>query len=157
MRRFRIPSFLLFVLSIPVLSFAQVNPPPEKKVEVAGVVKSRVLEPGSNLVIQNLPSIPLELVESVKKYTESKPVFASNWHPTKREILVGKRAGNVNQVHLLSAPLGELKQLTDFPDPVGGGNWDPKTGDYFLFFKATGGTRSANSTGTTWRPVRSPV
>jgi dipeptidyl aminopeptidase/acylaminoacyl peptidase len=57
----------------------------------------------------------------------------------KREVLIGKRAGNVAQVHLLTTPLGELKQLTNFPDPVGGGSWQPTTGDYFLFFKATGG------------------
>jgi dipeptidyl aminopeptidase/acylaminoacyl peptidase len=138
MRRFSLSYVIVLVLCAPVFIPAQVTEP-EKKVEVAGVVKSRMLEPGSNLVIQNLPSIPLELVESVKKYTESKTVFASNWHPFKREILVGKRAGNVNQVHLLSAPMGELRQLTDFPDPVGGGNWHPKTGDYFLFSKATGG------------------
>ena len=139
MKRFSFLYVLPVVLCLPALSFAQVTPAVDKKVEVAGVVKSRVLEPGSNLVIENLPSVPLELVEAVKKYTESKPVFASNWHPTKREILVGKRAGNATQVHLLAAPLGELKQLTDFPDPVGGGNWQPNTGDYFLFFKATGG------------------
>lgn len=139
MRRFTFLHVLVIALCVPVLSFAQVSQAPEKKVEVAGYSKSRILEPGSNLVIQNLPSIPLELVESVKKYTESKPVFASNWHPVKREILVGKRAGNATQIHLLNAPLGELKQLTSFPDPVGGGNWQPKTGDYFLFFKATGG------------------
>src|SRR5687768_12525668 len=139
MRRFSFLYFLPVVLCVPVWSLAQVRTAPEKKVEVAGVVKSRVLEPGSNLVIENLPSIPLELVESVKKYTESKPVFASNWHPIKREILVGKRSGNATQVHLLTTPLGGLKQLTNFPDPVGGGNWNPKTGDYFLFFKATGG------------------
>ncbi len=139
MRRSTFWYIIGIALCTPILSFSQVAPPTEKKVEVAGYVKSRVLEPGSNLVIQNLPSIPLELVESVKKYTESKPVFASNWHPVKREVLVGKRAGNATQVHLLTAPLGELKQLTNFPDPVGGGNWHPKTGDYFLFFKATGG------------------
>ncbi|HJS52747.1 MAG TPA: prolyl oligopeptidase family serine peptidase, partial [Pyrinomonadaceae bacterium] len=107
--------------------------------EVKGYAASKILEPSSNLVIENLPSIPMELVESVKKYTESKPVFASNWHPTKREILIGKRAGNATQVHLLTTPLGELKQLTNFPDPVGGGSWQPTEGKYFLFFKATGG------------------
>lgn len=139
MRRFPFLYFLPVVLCVPILGFAQVNQQPEKKVEVAGVVKSRILEPGTNLVIENLPSVPLQLVEAVKKYTESKPVFASQWHPIKREILVGKRAGNATQVHLLTTPLGELKQLTNFPDPVGGGNWNPKTGDYFLFFKATGG------------------
>ena len=139
MRRFPFLYILLLLLCAPVFVFAQVNKTPDKKVEVGAVVKSRVLEAGPQLVVQGVPGIPLELVESVKKYTETKPVFASNWHPVKREILIGKRAGNATQVHLLSSPLGDLKQLTNFPDPVGGGNWDPKTGDYFLFFKATGG------------------
>lgn len=139
MRRFPVLSFLTIAFCAPALVFGQGNKPPEKKVEVAGVVKSRVLEAGPQLVIQGVPAVPLELVEAVKKYTETKSVFASQWHPTRREILVGKRAGNATQVHLLTTPLGELKQLTDFPDPVGGGNWQPKTGDYFLFFKATGG------------------
>jgi dipeptidyl aminopeptidase/acylaminoacyl peptidase len=139
MKKFPFLYVLTVVLCVPVLSFAQDKKSPEKKVEVAAYVKSRVLEPGSNLVVENLPPIPLELVEAVKKYTESKSVFASDWHPVKREILIGKRAGNVTQVHLLTAPLGELKQLTDFPDPVSGGSWQPTTGNYFVFFKATGG------------------
>ncbi len=139
MRRFPFLYILPIILFVPVLNLAQTTSTPEKKVEVQGYSKSRMLEPGTNLVIQNLPSVPLELVEAVKKYTESKSVSASNWHPIRREILVGKRSGNATQVHLLTTPLGALKQLTDFPDPVGGGNWQPKTGDYFLFFKATGG------------------
>ena len=139
MRRFPFLYILLVVLCTPVLGFAQGNQSTEKKVEVKGYVKSRIVEPGTNLVIENVPSIPTELAESVIKYTESKPVFASSWHPVKREVLIGKRAGNVAQVHLLTTPLGELKQLTNFPDPVGGGSWQPTTGDYFLFFKATGG------------------
>lgn len=139
MKRFPFLPFLLITLCAPAFVLGQVTPPPDKKVEVAGVVKSRILEPGSQLVIQNVPSVPLELVEAVRKYTESKPVFGSQWHPVKREILIGKRSGNSTQVHLLTTPLGELKQLTDFPDPVGGGSWQPTKGDYFLFFKATGG------------------
>ena len=138
MRRVPFIYVLPLVLCAPIFISAQVKPA-DKKVEVAGVVKSRVLEAGPQLVVEGVPAIPLELVEAVKKYTETKGVFASQWHPTKREILIGKRAGNATQVHLLTAPLGELKQLTDFPDPVGGGSWNPNSGDYFLFSKATGG------------------
>jgi Tol biopolymer transport system component len=54
-------------------------------------------------------------------------------------MLVGKRAGNTVQVHLVSSPLEKPKQLTSFPDPVGGGSYQRKTGDYFIFSKATGG------------------
>ena len=91
----RIP--FLYVLSLilcaPILVSAQ-NPPisvnkEDKKAEVGGVVKSRMLEAGPQLVIQNVPGIPLELVESVKKYTESKGVGGGSWHPIKREMLIG--------------------------------------------------------------------
>jgi len=138
MRRCPVLYCFLFILCAAVLCFGQ--PASTKPVaEVKGYEKSKILEPGSNLVMENLPSIPLELVEAVKRYTESKPVGMSEWHPIRREMLVGKRAGNAGQVHLLTTPLGELKQLTNFPDPVGGGSWQPTEGKYFLFFKATGG------------------
>src|SRR5687768_1508375 len=109
MRRFPLFLVLTIFLCASISILGQNAQIADKKVEVAGVTKSRILEPGANLVIQNLPPVPLELVESVKKYTEFKGVSASNWHPIKREILVGKRAGNATQVHLLSAPMGELK------------------------------------------------
>src|SRR5687767_9093346 len=102
MRRLFDLKVLTLVLSVPALSFAQTPKTPEKASAVQGYVAKRVLEPGPNLVTQNLPAIPLELVEAVKKYTETKGVFASQWHPTKREILIGKRAGNVTQIHLLT-------------------------------------------------------
>ena len=143
MKRIPFLYVLPLLLCAPIFVSAQ-NPPisvnkEDKKAEVGGVVKSRMLEAGPQLVIQNVPGIPLELVESVKKYTESKGVGGGSWHPIKREMLIGKRAGNAGQVHLLTTPLGELKQLTSFPDPVGGGSWQPTTGNYFVFFKATGG------------------
>ncbi len=139
MKRTRIPFFLLLTLFIPAVCWGQVASAQPPQADVKSYVKTKMIEPGKNLTIENVPSIPAELAESVKKYTESKPVFGNNWHPVKREMLAGKRAGNVNQVHLLSSPMGELKQLTNFPDPVGGGNWEPNNGNYFLFFKATGG------------------
>lgn len=131
--------FLLAAFCSPIFLSAQDSGDPKQKAEVKAYVKSRVLEPAPNLVIENLPSVPIELVESVKKYTEAKPIIGGSWHPTKREMLVSKRAQNVNQVYQLSKPLGEAKQLTDFPDPVDGGSWHPISGDYFVFFKATGG------------------
>ena len=138
MKNYSILFCSFFLLFVTVSIYGQ--PVSTKPVaEVKGYSTFKTLEPGANLVIENLPSIPLELVESVKKYTESKPVGGGGWHPVKREMLVGKRAGNAGQVHLLTTPLGELKQLTNFPDPVGGGSWQPTEGKYFLFFKATGG------------------
>ncbi|MGQ0543646.1 MAG: S9 family peptidase [Blastocatellia bacterium] len=136
MKRISFLYCLILVLFASALTLGQVTTP---QAEVKGYVKSRVVEPGSNLVIEGLPPVPVELVEATKKYTETNPTFMSSWHPVKREMLVGKRSGNVNQVHLLSGPLGVPKKLTDYPDPVGGGSWQPTRGEYFIFFKATGG------------------
>ncbi len=137
----RIPVFycLLLILTVPALIRGQVVSTTTPQAAVKSDVKTNVIKPGENLVIENVPSIPIELAEGVKKYTETIPVFMSNWHPVKREMLVGKRAGNVTQVHFLGTPLAAPKQLTDFPDPVGGGSFQPTKGDFFLFFKATGG------------------
>ncbi len=101
--------------------------------------KADTIKPGDNLVIQGIPPVPAELAAAVKKYTESIPVSFSDWHPVRREMIIGKRSGNTTQVHLVSSPLAKPKQLTTFPDPVGGGTFQLKTGDYFLFSKATGG------------------
>lgn len=100
---------------------------------------TKVIKPGANLVVEGIPPIPAEIAEATKKYTEAVPVGGGLWHPVRRELLVAKRVGNVAQAHLLSAPMGTPKQLTNFPDPVGSGSWQPKKGDYFIFFKATGG------------------
>ena len=139
MKRISIPFCLLVLVCVYGAAFSQVAVSDAKQADVKSYVKSKMIEPGSNLVIEGVPAIPMELAESVKKFTESIPVGGGSWHPVRREMLVGKRAGNVGQVHLLTNPLGVPKQLTDFPDPVGGGSWEPNKGNYFLFFKATGG------------------
>ena len=121
--------------------YAQTVPPVQQA--SAGTAKSddssRFIKPGSNLVVEGIPPIPIEIAEATKKYTEAIPVGGGSWHPLRREMLVGKRVGNVGQVHILSTPMGTPKQLTNFPDPVGGGSWQPKKGEYFVFGKATGG------------------
>ncbi len=101
--------------------------------------KPAEITPGENLVAEGIPKIPAELAEAVKKYTEVKPVSFTSWHPTKREMLVNKRAGDTFQTHLLTSPGAALKQLTSYPDPVSGSSFQRKTGDYFVFRKGAGG------------------
>jgi dipeptidyl aminopeptidase/acylaminoacyl peptidase len=45
----------------------------------------------------------------------------------------------VPQIHRLKAPGAARQQLTFFPDRVGGGSFEPKTGSYFVFAKDRGG------------------
>jgi dipeptidyl aminopeptidase/acylaminoacyl peptidase len=95
--------------------------------------------PNENLVAEGIPTIPGSLAATVGRYTEFRAASFSSWHPSKREMLISTRFGDTSQVHLVKFPGGDRRQLTFFPDRVGGGSFPPKGGDYFIFSKDTGG------------------
>jgi dipeptidyl aminopeptidase/acylaminoacyl peptidase len=97
-----------------------------------------VVKPGDNLVIENIPPIPLKVAEDTAKYGESRPSTLFGWHPTRREILIGTRFGDTVQVHGVAMPGGARRQLTFFPDRVLGAQYLPD-GKAFIFQKDTGG------------------
>ena len=100
---------------------------------------SSVLPPGDNLVVRDVPSPPLSLIDKVEKYTEFRNAHIGSWHPSKREMLIETRFADVVQVHHLSRPGGERKQLTFFKDTASGGSFQPTEGKYFVFDKDKGG------------------
>ncbi|MGB8508768.1 MAG: prolyl oligopeptidase family serine peptidase [Pyrinomonadaceae bacterium] len=95
--------------------------------------------PGDNLVVEGVPAIPSSLTEDVRRYTEFRAASLAGWHPVRREMLIGTRFGDTNQVHLVKLPGGARTQLTFFPDRAGGATFRPKTGEYFVFNKDVGG------------------
>lgn len=97
------------------------------------------LVPSSNLVAEGLSAIPKSIVADVKRYTESRSANFSDWHPTKKEMLIATRFGNVVQLHLVKTPLGDRKQITFFDEPVSFGTFEPNKGDYFIFGRDEGG------------------
>jgi dipeptidyl aminopeptidase/acylaminoacyl peptidase len=98
-----------------------------------------VIAPNANLKADGIPPIPATLAAKVAPYTEFKPSVAVSWHPTKRELVVARRADNTTQLHRVSAPGGALEQLTDFQEPVRNGAWWPKSPDVLVFARDTGG------------------
>jgi dipeptidyl aminopeptidase/acylaminoacyl peptidase len=106
---------------------------------LAATAQEPVLTPGDNLVVQGIPPIPASLAQEVRRYTESRSAGFQDWHPTRRELLVGTRFGNVAQVHRVAMPMGARTQLTFFDEPVGGAVYEPRTGASFLFLKDVGG------------------
>jgi dipeptidyl aminopeptidase/acylaminoacyl peptidase len=95
--------------------------------------------PGDNLVTDGIPKIPASLAAEVARYTEFRSAGLSDWHPTKREMLVGTRFADTAQVHLVKMPGGARTQLTFFADSAGGATYQPKGGDFFVFSKGAGG------------------
>lgn len=118
---------LAAVLAIAATVSAQSTPP-------AGAVK-----PGENLVLENIPPIPISISEQTVRYGEFRTAMLFGWHPEQREMLVGTRFADVQQVHWVKTPGGARTQMTFFPDRVLGAAFAPKGGNSFVFLKDIGG------------------
>jgi dipeptidyl aminopeptidase/acylaminoacyl peptidase len=100
--------------------------------------QENTIAPGENLVVEGVPRIPASLAEAIGRYTENRDAFQTDWHPKRREMVIGTRFGNTYQAHLVRMPGGARQQLTFFAEPVYGASFHPK-GDYLLFQKDVGG------------------
>ncbi len=98
---------------------------------------------GENLTVEGIPVLPSSLVSEVRSYTESRGAGLSQWHPLRKEMLIGTRFGNSNQFHYVKFPGGDRKQITFFEEPVGEASFEPKQGNYFVFSKDIGGNEFA--------------
>jgi dipeptidyl aminopeptidase/acylaminoacyl peptidase len=106
--------------------------------QAAPSAQPAVLKPGDNLVVENIPPVPAAIAEKANQYGEFRSATLQDWHPAKREMLIGTRFADVPQIHMVKMPGGDRTQLTFFPDRTGGGHFGPK-GDYFTFSKDVGG------------------
>ncbi len=106
------------------------------------VAQDGVISPADNLVAEDIPKIPVAMAEEINRYTEFRYAGLSNWHPTKREMLISTRFADTSQIHLVKFPGGARTQLTFFKDSVGGGSYQPTRGDYFIFSKGSGGNEN---------------
>jgi dipeptidyl aminopeptidase/acylaminoacyl peptidase len=117
------------VLMVPLAALAQ---------QAAAQPAATVVTPGDNLVLENIPPIPAKIAEDTARYGESRSATLFSWHPTRREILIGTRFGDTNQVHAVAMPGGARHQVTFFPDRIASAQYLPD-GKSFLFQKDAGG------------------
>jgi len=106
---------------------------------LCAAAQDATVKPGDNLVVENIPPIPASIAEKTARYDESRSAALFSWHPVKRQMLIGTRFGEVQQVHLVKMPGGEREQLTFFPDRVLSALYEPVTGASFVFSKDIGG------------------
>src|SRR5674476_421077 len=114
-------SRVLLAALLPLLAFAQNLPIP------------------TNLTVQGIPAIPMSIYERLGQYGEYRTAGLLDWHPVNREMLIATRFADVPQIHRVTMPGGARTQLTFFPDRATGGQYQPVTGESFLFSKDTGG------------------
>ncbi len=93
----------------------------------------------ANLKADGLPQLPTSLIQDVAPYSEYRTATLLDWHPTRREILIATRFGDVPQIHRVAQPGGARTQLTFFPERVSGARYRPTSDDVFLLSKDVGG------------------
>lgn len=128
LRRHTLAAALLgFICTLPAL--AQTAP-------VANVVREEV----GNRISENIPAIPVELVDRLNRYQNTRGASIAGW--TKNGcLLIGTRFAETNQAHRVCQPLGMREQLTFYPEPLGGMSPSPAESslDGFVFSKDKGG------------------
>lgn len=93
----------------------------------------------ANLVTENIPPLPAEVIANASRYVEFRAATLQSWHPQKREMLITTRFGATPQLHLLKQPGGARRQLTFSNEPIGGASWRPGGGTSFIYSQDTGG------------------
>ena len=104
-----------------------------------------VVAPNPNLHLEGIPPIPQALAARIGGYSDFRGHIFADWHPTRREMLISHRAAgsNVAQLFLLDKPNGVPERLTDFPEPIFGGSFDPRAGRFVIYSRDTGGNEAA--------------
>jgi dipeptidyl aminopeptidase/acylaminoacyl peptidase len=97
------------------------------------------IPPPEAIVAEGVPKIPAEVAETAGRYGSYRSAGLADWNPAKREMLIATRFGDTPQLHLVSMPGGQRRQLTFFADPVANGRFHPNGGDYIVFSKDIGG------------------
>ena len=97
------------------------------------------ITPPESIVADGVPAIPASLAATAGRYGAYRSAGLADWNPVKREMLISTRFGDTPQLHLVSAPGGERRQLTFYPDAVTNGRFHPNGGDYIVFSKDIGG------------------
>ena len=124
-------------------------PPPPQSTPAVAVPPSAGsgdwVKPNDKLVIQGIPPIPTSVVQDVARYADFRGHGFVGWHPSRREMLVSHRKAGAStpQIYRLTAPMGELEQLTDFAEPVFQASYEPRTGDSIVFERSTGGDEAS--------------
>jgi dipeptidyl aminopeptidase/acylaminoacyl peptidase len=107
----------------------------------AGVLlaASASLPTPSNLKPEGLPAIRQDVFDAINRYSEFRTAALLDWAPSKREILIATRFGDVPQIHRVAMPGGSRQQLTFFPDRVTQAFYNPANANEMLFRKDEGG------------------
>ena len=97
------------------------------------------VEKPAALVADAIPAVPDALAAATRPYMEFRTAGFSGWNPVDRSMLVSTRFGNTAQLHRVTAPGADRRQISFEAEPVAGGSYAPKRGDVLVVQKDIGG------------------
>jgi dipeptidyl aminopeptidase/acylaminoacyl peptidase len=92
-----------------------------------------------NLVMQDIPEIPKEIVESLNRYQNVRSAPFQDFSQDGKSIYISTRFGDVSQLHRVDKPGGARHQLTFFDEPIGSISRQPD-GEMIAFTMDAGGS-----------------
>jgi dipeptidyl aminopeptidase/acylaminoacyl peptidase len=104
-------------------------------------VDRQVLNDG-NLILEDIPRIPLEIIGGLTRYQDVRSANFRAWSPDSKHIYVSTGFGDVDSIHRVDMPRGARNQITFFDEPVDGIINQPGR-DQLLFTRDSGGSEFA--------------
>jgi dipeptidyl aminopeptidase/acylaminoacyl peptidase len=92
-----------------------------------------------NLVVEGIPPFNAGLKRDAGRYLEFRAAAFADWHPRRSEMLIVTRFADSAQLHAVKMPGGARRQITFLPEPVAGGSFDPRAGEFVVFLQDSGG------------------
>ena len=107
----------------------------------AADVDRRTLHDG-NLVLEDVPAIPDEIIDSLNRYQNVRAARFRAWTDDGTGIYVSTGFGDVDSIHRVDMPGGARRQITFYNEPVGDVQRQPQSGT-LLFTRDVGGSEFA--------------
>jgi dipeptidyl aminopeptidase/acylaminoacyl peptidase len=92
-----------------------------------------------NLVMEDVPPIPAEIVSGLNRFQNTRSAGFSDWTEDGSGIYISTRFGDVSQIHRVDKAGGARQQITFYKEPIGGVSRQPG-GSKVIFTRDAGGS-----------------
>jgi dipeptidyl aminopeptidase/acylaminoacyl peptidase len=123
----RNPLFALLILTIAAPAAADI---------------ARQVANNGNLVMEDIPAIPADIVTDLNRYQNVRQAEFRTWDAGGEGLFITTRFGDVEQIHRLDTPGGARRQLTYYREPIGEVRRRPGTSN-LAFTRDAGGSEFA--------------
>jgi len=108
----------------------------------AGAETARSTANDGNLIMEDVPPIPAQVVEDLNRYQNVRTAEVQAWTEDGKGLYITTRFGDVGQIHRVDTPGGARRQMTFYDEPIGDVARQPE-GSKIAFTRDAGGSEFA--------------